>query len=228
MEVRKLEWDSGFFGRAMGELFLAPGQEPDKKLVAEQNYAYLMTRVEASNRKVIQKLEQLGFVTEDWSYILEKKVADKAPVAGVRPARLEDIPAVKAYGKRLFTHSRFYKSPYFTRKEADQLHEKWIENLWLGLADAVLVYDVSGFPAGFISTKDDTIQLVGVSPDFQKRGVGRTLVQAALNWFFDRGIALAKVKTQVDNLPAVTLYINLGFLPVKCEVTLSLGKEIRP
>lgn len=222
-----MEWDTKFFGRAIGEMLLSPGEKVTQNFISSLDYDYLITRVDASNLKLIQSLEQLGFITEDWSYIFHKKITGFERATGVRPAREDDLPVVKEYCRGLFVNSRFYKSPYVTIEEADRLHETWIENLWHHQADAVLVFELDGYPSGFIGLKGEFIQLTGVNPRHQKRGIGRSLVHGALNWFLEHGVTVAKVKTQVNNLPAVSLYVNAGFSPIKCEATLSIGKEMK-
>lgn len=222
MGVRYLEWDSKFFGRKIGELIV----NTEADVVVDETYDYLFARVDAGNARLIQKMESLGFITEDWSYTFRKSLFDLPDAVSerIRAAVKNDISQIQSYGRKIFRNSRFYRSPYFTEEEADMLHEKWIENLFHGLADAVLVAD-GEMPAGFIGVKQDRIVLAGVHPDFRGRGIGRALMNAALWWFYERGNAFVFVKTQVDNLAAVALYSGLGFVPVRCEVTLSVGKK---
>jgi len=55
------------------------------------------------------------------------------------------------------------------------------------------------------------VQRLAVLPDFQRRGLGRGLLLDGLNWMRRRGVARAVVNTQLDNAPALSLYLETGF-----------------
>jgi ribosomal protein S18 acetylase RimI-like enzyme len=63
------------------------------------------------------------------------------------------------------------------------------------------------------------IPLVATATEFQRRGIARDLVAAALAWFADAGCSVAYVKTQAANYPAVALYERAGFTISQSELT---------
>jgi GNAT superfamily N-acetyltransferase len=73
--------------------------------------------------------------------------------------------------------------------------------------------------AGFVVVKlhgDDKmgeIEMVGVDPDFQGRGIGAELIEFALDWMRDAGMAIAMVETGGDpgHEPARRAYEKAGF-----------------
>lgn len=54
---------------------------------------------------------------------------------------------------------------------------------------------------------------LGVHPEFQKLGIGRSLVQNLMQQAFSQGSRILTVNTQADNLGAINLYHSLGFRP---------------
>ena len=57
------------------------------------------------------------------------------------------------------------------------------------------------------------VHWVATHPTHRGRGLARATVTAALNWMRDRGYADAVLVTQVYRLPAIRLYLDLGFRP---------------
>jgi mycothiol synthase len=57
------------------------------------------------------------------------------------------------------------------------------------------------------------IHWVATHPDHGRRGLARAVVTAALAWMKDYGYADAVLVTQTHRLPAIRLYLDLGFGP---------------
>ena len=56
------------------------------------------------------------------------------------------------------------------------------------------------------------IYVISVDPDHQKRGLGRALTVAGLDWLADRGMPTGMLYVDAANAPAVALYRSLGFV----------------
>lgn len=126
---------------------------------------------------------------------------------GLRVAEVRDIDTCMAIARRACKYDRFHTDPKFPNKQADDLKAHWIErNI---LEDDVWV--LGDPPMGFISIKENRIDLVAVDPDFQKMGFGRKLIEHALVYHPN-----IEAGTQEKN-PALKLYEELGFEVVKTE-----------
>lgn len=82
-----------------------------------------------------------------------------------------------------------------------------------------LLHERDGRLAGFCWTKvhDDhdpalgEIYVIAVDPDFQHEHLGRQLVLAGLDSLAGRGITIGMLYVDAANVPAVKLYVDLGF-----------------
>ena len=97
-------------------------------------------------------------------------------------------------------------------------------NVWVAkVFDRRKVND-AGSTVGFVAVKLDTesrmgeIYMVAVDPDCQGHGIGSALIEFALDWMKDAGMAIAMVETGGDpgHAPARHTYEKVGFglLPV--------------
>jgi mycothiol synthase len=83
----------------------------------------------------------------------------------------------------------------------------------------LLLYEVDGRLAGSCWTKihRDTdpqlgeIYVISVDPDFQGRGLGRSLTVTGLSWLAHAGIRVGMLYVDGDNVAAVKLYRSMGF-----------------
>ncbi len=143
----------------------------------------------------------------------------------LRLSRPEDLPTLRQIARESYRDTRFYFDRRFPRPLCDQLYETWIERSCAGYADAVLVAEAAGAPAGFISCHLEkgerttgNIGLVGVHAQQRGRGLGQVLVDASLAWFGERGVDQVTVVTQARNLAAQRLYQRCGFLTQQVQL----------
>ncbi|MBI1313284.1 GNAT family N-acetyltransferase [bacterium] len=91
-------------------------------------------------------------------------------------------------------------------------------------ADGIIVAVIDAQPVGFISTWIDHeagfghIPNLSLTPECRGKGVGRRLVELALQRFRDAGITHAKIETLVQNEIGNRLYTSLGFREVARQI----------
>ena len=135
----------------------------------------------------------------------------------VRPYRNSDLPSLRDISRNIFTRSRFYSDPCFPKDKCDELYDVWIKNSCEGYADHVLVAEIKGLPQGFITCHvrqnrlEGDIGLVGVSEQARGNGIGKSLVQASLQYFYEQGVSSVFIAMQGSNIIAQKLCEHTDF-----------------
>jgi dTDP-4-amino-4,6-dideoxy-D-galactose acyltransferase len=218
-----LPWDSDFFGLRIARVrvphlgpeevsqvstwcqgwhidcayFLASGKDP-ATLRRAQEGGYRMVDVRVSLSADLRSLRRRG------------------TVRGVRLHNAMDRKPILELSRKAFRDSRFYRDGNFPRQRCDALYETWARKSCEGWARAVFVTGRHGNPEGFITChldrgKAGRIGLIAVEPRARGNGVGSQLVEAALQWFAEKGATRASVVTQGGNTSAIRLYEKTGF-----------------
>ncbi|PSN15128.1 GNAT family N-acetyltransferase [filamentous cyanobacterium CCP5] len=89
-----------------------------------------------------------------------------------------------------------------------------IGGLWLGNA----LDQVSGQRHAYVL-------LLYVAPDYRRRGIATTLLEAAHQWAQQRGDRQISLQVFHDNQPALSLYQKLGYRPSVVMLSKSLGSS---
>jgi dTDP-4-amino-4,6-dideoxy-D-galactose acyltransferase len=230
-----LAWDSTFFGRRIARVCghrASPARADEVLAWCEaQRIECVYFLVDADDRETVVAVERRGFGLVDIRMTLTRTAnaaarmsVERAPGIPVlvRPARQSDVPALKAMARSNHGDSRFYFDGNFARERCDALYETWIERSVDGYAAAVLVAELDGQPAGYVSCHVEqrgpdaadagSIGLLGVRNDAQGHGLGGVLIDAALAWFTGRGITSVDVVTQGRNVRAQRAYQRRGFV----------------
>lgn len=187
--------------------------------------AFFYVKLDAHRVAAVATLERSGFAVVDTNVTL-KWSGHQLPIGGeggvrVMVAEPRHFGEMQDIAARCFRYSRFHLDPLFPDETANFLKRKWIENYCLGArGSALYVATVGEVPAGFlavIETEDGgrnaAIDLVGVAPDFQGRGVGTALVSHFLGQWHSRAGRLL-VGTQVANVRSMAFYEQQGFRAV--------------
>jgi len=224
--IEKVEWDSVFFGRKIGRLTMVPpGNKLDKLIqqAHENAYEYLTCRLIVEKITEIQNLERHGFYITDIGAVWEKETAQIPEQSFfVRQATLKDAPMLESMSRGLFRDSRFYNDPFFTYEEADKLFRKWIENSLRNRTGRTFLIENCGFIICNKIKNKGNIVLIGVVSDMEGKGIGRSLVYKALDWFKTKGVDAVTVRTQTNNIRAMNFYLGIGFKIKHIDITMGL------
>ncbi|HEX7099045.1 MAG TPA: GNAT family N-acetyltransferase [Acidimicrobiia bacterium] len=120
------------------------------------------------------------------------------------------------------------------------IDDRAFDHIWrigkAGLADAmtatptsaVLVVQIAGSVAGFAIVGEMAavayLQRLAVDPEHTRRGIGRSLVRASIDWARRHGARTMLLNTQPENLAAARLYEDEGFVRLGARLHV-LAKE---
>jgi dTDP-4-amino-4,6-dideoxy-D-galactose acyltransferase len=220
-QAEYLEWDSRFFGRRIARV---RGHRLGDSLLAEilewcsaQQIDCLYLLAAADDARTIRLAQGNAFDFVDIRMTFERSLeALPEESYGIRPARPEDLSPLRRITGQSFIDSRFYYDHHFDRARCDDLYAAWIERSCQGYADCVLVAELNGKAAGYVTcclgpSQTGSIGLIAVDPQAQGCGIGQRLVVSALHYFRNHSMTSATVVTQARNLKSQRLYQRYGF-----------------
>lgn len=195
---------------------------------AAEDVRLLIARCAADDLPVVHALEGAGAHLMDTLVYFRCKLGPDAPPLPeldpgvIRPARPEDADRVEAIAAVAFTgyDGHFHADPRLDRAACDAVYTSWARASVLSreVADEVLVAEVDGTVAGFITLKFATPEtgegpLYGVAPEYQGQGLGAALMAHGLRWFLARRATRMQMSTQVTNARSQRVWVRLGFAP---------------
>jgi len=227
--VRLLAWDSGFFGFPVGMLdprLVSPDAlAADVESARRRGIRCIYCLLDSGRLAMAPALEDAGFRLVDLRIELSRELPrnlSSAPsgvlVPPVRELAAADLESLRTIASGIFLTTRFYADPHFDRARVSEMYSLWFEKDASGGAEKVFVATGENGPAGFVTCRlqdgDHTrgvVSLLGVGRGSRGRGLGRGLVDSALEWFESVGARRAEVVTQAGNASAVSLYERCGF-----------------
>lgn len=100
----------------------------------------------------------------------------------------------------------------------------------------MLIAEWDGNPVGLVNAfidkerkeKKGFIRVLGVHPEYRRRGIGRALVEKALESLKARGMETVQAWTQDDRIQCKGLYESLGFKLIRVFSTMRRGLDVIP
>lgn len=228
-------WLSEVFGQPVFRLTSRPA---DSQIAARQLHelarggdAFYYAKLPTSDVQHCIALVNAGFHVIDAAITLAWRGQDVPPpppgvVAGpVRDDQREAIPVIAATS---FRWSRFHLDPRIRPGLANLIKQKWMENYVRGKrGSALYAAEVDGEVAGFLAVIESAgghgrvavIDLVGVAPPYQGRGVGTALLAAFIADWHDK-VSELRVGTQAANVQSLSFYERSGFRIVETNYVL--------
>lgn len=210
--IKKLKWDSDFFGIEIGEFFY-DGKESESNF-DEYDLLYLKSKIdiypEIRNFENTFSETKLIFAKE-----LEQNNNTNENIFSFKDLKIDKSLIYKlSFESGKF--SRFNLDPNFENDKFQELYKLWIDNSISNIfADDLLVYLDQNEIIGFITYKTQnntaTIGLVAVSQNCQGKGIGSQLLKAVEHKLNNNSIKRLLIPTQQINEIACNFYKKQGY-----------------
>lgn len=214
MTIKPLKWDSDFFKKKIGELYI------DKKNHDVSNFSPFELIYVKSNYDIPFKTE--GYIK---TFVENKLIFAKTKLKSTYKKHktiksffdLEvDVEQLYELAFESGKYSRYKLDNYFSDSEFTRLYKQWIDNsINKKFADDILVYseneEVCGFLTYKINEKIARVGLLGVSTKKQGKGIGTKLLQTLEAKLHKQGIKKLRIPTQNINKQACDFYTKLGY-----------------
>ncbi len=223
--AKYLEWDSTFFNkriaRVNGNFLTSERVECINQWSKDRNIDCLYFLATINDDQTVICAEKDGYHFVDLRITLEVQ-SDMASDSLVRKdnirfAQISDIQSLCHIAGTNHTNSRFFTDSHFDRGKCQKLYGVWIEKSVRSRHDRVFVWEVQDQAVAYVTTainndrKSGQIELVGIAPEWQKKGIGRELVAEALSYFTKNRVQTITTVTQGRNIHALKLYQKCGF-----------------
>ncbi|MGK0387048.1 MAG: dTDP-4-amino-4,6-dideoxy-D-galactose acyltransferase [Patiriisocius sp.] len=218
MVLKRLTWDSDFFGYETGKIALKSSKDFDFKNLVKIAKPYTLVTI-FSKEEIAEDLIQLV----DTKIVLNKYIAITAfhEISNENICSFEysesSYKALKELALISGAYSRFNLDSNFKNDEYKKLYSTWIDNLVLKQqAFDICIYKEAEDILGFTSIEEKSkkvadIGLVAVSNHARGKGIGTQLIERALLSAIQHGYDEVQVVTQKENIPAIKLYEKCGF-----------------
>jgi dTDP-4-amino-4,6-dideoxy-D-galactose acyltransferase len=225
MSYERLEWDSDFFGFAVGRV--DAGSELSAAVAAADadGARCLYCLCPADRWDSLEAAFALGFRLYDVRLELGRELpAEEAAESAVREARPEEHAALEAIARERLRGTRFWNDRRFDRARVADLYAAWVRRGLETPPERRTL--VAGDAEGFVTCRFDedgglgTIELIAVAAEAEGRGLGRRLLAGADAAFEAAGLTRAAVVTQAGNAAAQRLYQGAGYRSTRADLWL--------
>lgn len=219
MELRKLLWDSEFFGYKIGLIDINNSDfDPDLHFNSQFDLIYLFSNKNQVSDQLSEHVD-IKITYEKYSAFVEEMPNNIEEYKGKLTNDLLYLALLSGH------HSRFKKDVYLAN-HYESLYKTWIQKSIDGeIADKVLIFKVSFKILGFITLKEINecvqIGLIAVDENHMGKGIGSSLLKAISYIYPNKKII---VSTQEVNKEANAIYIKNGFFVNKRQYIYHLWK----
>jgi dTDP-4-amino-4,6-dideoxy-D-galactose acyltransferase len=232
-----LDWDSQFFEKKIGriESIITNRNEllgvTSKLTKLNVDLAYYSSVSSLSKGLMYSDSYDIKLVDRKTTY--KKRIDQGVPFNSCVNKYAKDFPEQQLLDLSVESgvYSRFKIDDRIGGDKYQDLYRTWIINsVNKKLAAEVLVYKLNETIAGFVTLGEKKgradIGIIAVSSAFRGKGIAKSLMLSAENWFFQNsGFKEIQVVTQGDNLPACKLYESCGYEIDKVEYFYHLWKK---
>lgn len=121
----------------------------------------------------------------------------------ITPMTVETVPAVSKLENTCFS------TPWSERSIREELTNPWA--FWLTAMEGENLLGYIGIQFGL---DGGDIMTIATNPEYRGRGIGKRLVEAAVELLKGKSLGYLTLEVRPSNLPAIALYESLGFREV--------------
>ena len=126
----------------------------------------------------------------------------------IRRMTLGDLEPVVAIEEATFAH------PWTRQDYIDELTRNKAARYLVAETGEGAEKEIAGFAGAWIILDESHITNIAVAECFRRRGIGRKVTEALLQYLANLGAAYATLEVRESNRPAQSLYKSLGFIAV--------------
>jgi dTDP-4-amino-4,6-dideoxy-D-galactose acyltransferase len=216
MTIKRLDWDSEFFGYEVGKLELDIIENFNLESFYQESKKFKLVYVFS-----IDFLDFKGFNLVDKKVTLYQEINTKV-IANNNMIESFDIKIhnyqqLKELAIESGMYSRFNIDKNFKNNEFLKLYNRWIENSVNNIAafDVIVALNDNNI-VGFITLnkkneKLSDIGLLAVAKESRGLGIGKGIINESIIRSKNAGFKGIQVVTQLDNLAALSLYRSANF-----------------
>lgn len=218
MEIRKLEWDSEFFGLQIGRVDLQTLDDAVDLALMHYDLKYQYDLLYVFSKEGLS-FDAIGAELVDEKILYSKPCEPREQYNDISFYK-QDTPSEDLYRLALVSggYSRFKLDERLPQGCYERLYTRWIENACPkdGTNKQILTYlDAKNVAKGMITIDYQGelghIGLVAVDADCQHQGIGGMIMSTLDGYLYDLGVKTLEVPTQKANKDACRWYEKNGF-----------------
>jgi dTDP-4-amino-4,6-dideoxy-D-galactose acyltransferase len=211
--LKKLEWDSKFWGLKIADLRFENVDFEEKKCDFS-SYDIIQCKVEIDEKKIINFLESKKFNFINLEISLFRNLSSyNSKKIQYELAQKNDIAEICEISSNVFNESRFDIFEKLTEKTINNFYSIWAKKSVLGTFDDYCLVERNNENEiiGFITLKlfdnnSAMVGLLGVNKLNQGTGIGSKLLNSAYSFLIEKNIERLIVSTQGTNYKALNFY----------------------
>ena len=213
MNIKYLQWDSDFFNKKIGEL--SPNEAIKVPFNLTQDYDLIIIK---KNQDFSCEIDGYEKTFEETKVLFEKKLTfDNINEIVIEDTDFQNKPPEDFYDLAYESgkYSRF-KLDLNLKNKFQDIYKKWVDNsLNKTFAEKVFYIHSEDTINGFVTLQRDgntaKIGLIAVNPNFQGKGIGTKLLQAAEYYAIKNNMDKMLIPTQKENILACNFYKKNGY-----------------
>lgn len=216
-DLKKLDWDTQFFGFGVGSFSGAISPEDVEKIkdfVRLHDLRCVYWFADAVDAYSTKLAHEVGFRYVDTRQVFHSPI-DCDYAVKLQIVDNSQFNNLRNLARTAHVDSRFYFDRNFDLDQCSNLYQRWLDKSHKEPSETLLTIDSAEGPVGYVTVALDgvvaSIGLIAVHPEFQRKGYGKRLVLGSKSFAAGLGAKTIEVATQARNLGAQNLYIQCGF-----------------